>query len=99
MKFFNWFNSLGIPVVGHKIKWIDIIGHVFRVIDFDRDGTKIDQNGKVVSTTQVKPYGYLLVESPIMKKTIRLPIIHHDDFRLAASVFDDSNFNRTTKKI
>ncbi len=36
------------------------------------------------------PYGYLLVESPILNQPIRLPIIHRDDFLLAASVFDES---------
>ena len=31
----------------------------------------------------------MLAESPILNNRVRLPIIHRDDFLLAASVFDD----------
>jgi hypothetical protein len=74
--------------VGHDCEWIDIIGQVFRVLDFDRAGTII-QGNKVKAKTITKPYGYLLVESPVLNQPVRLPIVHRDDFLLAASVFDE----------
>jgi hypothetical protein len=39
-----------------------------------------------------EPYGYLLVSSPLLNGPAILPIIHRDDFWLAASVFDDPQF-------
>lgn len=78
-----------IPEIGREISWLDIVNQVFRVIQFDRSGTTIDQNYQVKAKTRFKPYGYLLVESPILNQKVRLPIIHRDDFLLAASVFDE----------
>ena len=71
-----------------SIAWIDIIGHAFHVLEFDRAGTKISPGNKVNAKSSFKPYGYLLVESPILNQPVRLPIVHHDDFLLADSVFD-----------
>jgi hypothetical protein len=78
-----------IPEIGHEISWADIVNHAFRVLEFDRGSTTIQQNGQVKAQGSFKPYGYLLVESPIMNQKVRLPIIHRDDFLLAASVSDE----------
>ena len=78
-----------IPEIGPDIKWIDIVGHVFRVLEFDRAGTIIGPDDTVKASSSFKPYGYLLVESPILSQPVRLPIVHRDDFFLAASVFDE----------
>jgi hypothetical protein len=77
------------PEIGREISWADIVRHVFRVFEFDRGGTTIGQNDQVKTLSPFKPYGYLLVESPILNQGVRLPIIHRDDFLLAASVFDE----------
>jgi hypothetical protein len=37
----------------------------------------------------ISQYFTLLVESPIMNQRLKLPIVHRDDFILAASVFDE----------
>ena len=79
------------PEIGRDISWADIVRQVFRVIEFDRADTTIDKSGTVHASTHSKPYGYLLVESPIMNQRVSLPIIHRDDFLLAASVFDEPN--------
>lgn len=78
-----------IPDIGREISWADIINHTFRVLKFDRNGTVIDQNNQVKARNSFEPYGFLLVESPILNNKVRLPIIHRDDFWLAASVFDE----------
>lgn len=77
------------PDIGREISWADIVNHVFRVLEFDRGNTTIEQNDQVKAQSSFEPYGYLLVESPIMNQKVRLPIIHRDDFLLAASVFDE----------
>lgn len=78
-----------IPEIGSEISWADIVCHVLRVLEFDRNGTTIGPNGQVEALSPSMPYGYLLVESPILNQKVRLPIIHRDDFLLAASVFDE----------
>jgi hypothetical protein len=78
-----------IPEVGREISWLIIVNHVFRVLEFDRSDTTIEQNNQVKAKSSFRPYGYLLVESPIMNQKVKLPIIHRDDFLLAASVFDE----------
>ena len=80
-----------VPEIGREISWADIVRQVFRVCEFDKTGTKIGQNGQIYAASPVSPYGYLLVESPILNQRVKLPIIHRDDFLLAASVFDDLN--------
>jgi len=75
--------------IGREISWAEIVNHVFRVLEFDRSGTTIGQNNKVKEQNYFKPYGYLLAESPILTPKVRIPIIHRDDFLLAASVFDE----------
>src|ERR1043166_6941537 len=78
-----------IPEVGREISWADIVGQVFKVLEFDRAGTTIGPNDKVSAPGMFTPYGYLLVESPILNQPASLPIVHRDDFLLAASVFDE----------
>jgi len=85
------------PVIGKAITWNYSIGMVFKVLEFLREGTIIKPNGKVKSRSIFRPYGYLLVEDPNYQEPILLPITHRDDFRLAASVYDDPQVvNRLT---
>ena len=77
------------PLIGRDIKWTDIVRHVFRVLEFDRAGTTVLADGTIKAATQHKPYGYLLVESPILNVKARLPIIHRDDFALATTAYDE----------
>lgn len=72
----------------------DLIAQVFRVVDFDRNGTTADEYGKVRARSMFKPYGYLKVESPHFGKILRIPIIHRDDFSLATFFFDDLDLIR-----
>ncbi len=67
----------------------ELINQVFRVVDFNRNGTTTDEHGRVHAKSIFKPYGYLTVESPESNKPIQLPIIHRDDFILATLFFDD----------
>jgi len=98
MSLFNWFGNKGVPEIGRSIKWIDIIGKVFLVKDFDRAGTIIDAQGNIRAKSNFKPYGYLYVESPIFTGAIKLPITHRDDFLLASSVYDDPKLSEQIKK-
>jgi hypothetical protein len=84
--------------VGKGIKWIDIVGQVCRVLEFDKGDTIIGPDNKVKATSSFKPYGYLLVESPIFNQPVRLPIVHRDDFLLAASVFDEPRLAEAIKE-
>lgn len=77
-----------IPDIGKEISWADIVNHTFRVLEFDRNNTVVDKNNQVKAKSSLQPYGYLLAESPILNNKVRIPIIHRDDFLLAASVFD-----------
>jgi hypothetical protein len=78
-----------VPEIGKEISWADIVNHTFRVLDFDRNETMIDENNQVKAKSKFQPYGYLLAESPILNNRVKLPIIHRDDFLLATSVFDE----------
>jgi hypothetical protein len=77
------------PVIGRDIPWTVIIGQVFRVRDFDPSDTTIGADDQVHAESIVRPYGYLLVESPILNQQTLLPICHRDDFLLASTVFDE----------
>ena len=77
-------------LIGKDIKWSDITRQVFRVLDFDRAGTRILEDETVEAKSSLTPYGYLLVESPILNLKARLPIVHRDDFTLATIAFDDA---------
>lgn len=78
-----------VPEIGKEISWVDVVNHALRVLEFDRNDTTIDQNNQVKAKSSSQPYGYLLAESPILNNKVRIPIIHRDDFLLAASVFDE----------
>ncbi len=86
------------PEIGREIQWTDIIRQVFRVLEFDRAGTTIGPGDTVKAASAVLPYGYLLVESPILNQPVRLPIVHRDDFLLAASVFDEPRLAEAVKE-
>jgi hypothetical protein len=86
-----------VPEIGKEISWADIVNHTFRVLDFDRNGTTVDENNQVKAKSRFQPYGYLLAESPILNNRVRLPIIHRDDFLLAASVFDEPKLTAMVK--
>ena len=77
------------PEIGRDIAWSDIIRHVFRVIEFDHAGTTVGPGDAVKAASQFSPYGYLLVESPILNQPVNLPIAHRDDFLLATTVLDE----------
>ena len=81
-----------VPEIGQEIPWEKIVNHIFRVLDFDRKGTTIDEKDHVKAQSSFEPYGYLIVESPILNQKAKLPIIHRDDFILAARVFDEPNW-------
>jgi hypothetical protein len=77
------------PEIGQEFSWSEIVHHTFRVIDFDKNGTKIGPNNQVIAKSKSNSYGYLLVESPIIRNfKVRLPIIHKDDFLIATYMFD-----------
>jgi hypothetical protein len=79
------------PFIGRDIMWQDIIRQVFRVIEFDRSDSVVETGDKVKSSSFLKPYGLLIVSSPIITEILAgLPIVHRDDFILANTVFDES---------
>jgi len=86
------------PEIGGDLKWTDIVRQVLRVLEFDRAGTIIGPGDTVKAASSSKPYGYLLVESPILNQPVRLPIVHRDDFLLAASVFDEPQLLEAVKE-
>ncbi len=76
------------PEIGKHLHWLKIVNHALRVLDLDRSGTTVDEDGQVKAKLPSRPYGYLIVESPILDSHVRLPIIHCDDFRLADMLVD-----------
>lgn len=79
-------------LVGKSFTWKESINLIFRIINFDRNGTIINSVGTVKAKSIFKPYGFLIVENPAFSKVIKLPILHKDDFLLADSIFGDPNF-------
>jgi hypothetical protein len=77
------------PEIGRELAWLDILSMAFRIVDFDRNGTVMTSSGDVRAKSPHEPYGYLRVESPTLNQPVSMPIIHRDDFMLAASVLDD----------
>jgi len=78
-----------IPLIGNEIAWSDVLSMVFLISHFDRNGTVITNFEDVKAKSQNEPYGYLIVVSPTLNQPVSLPIIHKDDFILAASVYDN----------
>lgn len=91
---FTYINSShakdGIPEIGQEISRKTIVNHAFKILEFDRNGTIIKLDNQIKAKSLFKPYGYLIVESPILGQRAKMPIIHRDDFLLAASIFDDT---------
>lgn len=87
------------PEIGRDIAWTDIVRHVFRVLEFDRAGTIVGPGDTIEAASSDTPYGYLRVESPILSEPGRLPIVHRDDFLLAASVFDEPQLLRAVEGV
>ena len=85
------------PEIGRDIASTGIVRHVFRVLEFDRAGTIIGPGDSVEAASAYSPYDYLRVESPILNQPGRLPIVHRDDFLLAASVFDEPQLLRAAE--
>ncbi len=92
MSFLNFFKKSEIALVGHNIKWGAIHKQVLRINEFDRNGTTIDTNRVVHAKSNFKPYGFLIVEWPIIIRKLKVPILHKDDFMLASSIFDNQLF-------
>lgn len=84
------------PEIGKQFKWNTIAGMIFNVLDFDMSDTYFDSFSQAQNDDFSKPYGYLIVQSPTISLTAKLPIIHRDDFMLAYTVFGD---NKLKKKI
>jgi len=80
-----------IPEIGVHISWSDILNHVFKVHDLDQNGTTVDEQGNVMALSPVEPYGYLLVESPILDNMVYLPINHSADFLLAVDLLGEDS--------
>ena len=74
-----------VPEIGKEISWADIVNHTFRVFEFDRNGTIVNENNQVKAKSSFQPYGYLMAESPILNNRVKMPIIHRDDFLLVAT--------------
>ena len=82
MGLFDFFKSKKLQVIGQHIIWENIVGKVFRIMQFERAGSVIDANGNIQVKRKLRPYGYLHVVSPDYKEPVLLPIIHKDDFLL-----------------
>lgn len=96
MRIFNLFRTeKKDPEIGKEISWRNSIHVVFKIIDFDNNGTQVDNNGKVEAKSLFKPYGYLTVSNPNYVKKYKLPIIHKDDYLLIEQYFT----NQQLKKI
>jgi hypothetical protein len=96
MGIFNLFKAkTNSKEIGKIISWYDSINMIFRIINFDDNGTKIDLNGIVKAKSLFKPYGYLAVTNPNSSEVYQLPIIHKDDYLLIEQFFTDPKFKKT----
>jgi hypothetical protein len=77
--------------IGQEISWIDIINHIFRILDFDNNGTIVEKDNQIKPKSLFEPYGYLLLESPILNVKAKLPIIRRQDFISVKKVFDNES--------
>jgi len=91
MSFFDLFKKQKseFHVAGKDSTWKEINNEVFRIVSFDRNDTYINSDGKVIAKSRLAPYGYLLVEWPIIERLVKLPIVHSNDFQLATFLFED----------
>lgn len=72
--------------IGVDITWRESINQVFRIVNFDNNGTKVNSDGSVKAKSQFKPYGYLTVTNPNTPDML-LPIVHKDDYVLIEDIF------------
>ncbi len=86
------------PVIGRDIPWTEIVRQVFQVLKFDRSTTTIQEDDTVKAANIHKPYGFLLVESPILNVKALLPIIHRDDFALVSTVYDEPKLAKVAEQ-
>ncbi len=98
MKLFNIFRKSEFALVGRDIKWDEINGEVFRINAFDQNGTIIDEGGQVHAKDNFSPYGFLIVEWPIIERRVNLPITHKDDFLLVSNIYDNPEALMTIKE-
>ena len=77
------------PVLGRDTSLEPVVRQVFRVLDFDKGHTSIDEAGCIHASSQFEPYAFLLVESPILNSRAKLAVLHATDFLLACTVFDE----------
>ena len=95
MGIFNLFKSKSKSnEIGKSISWRDSINMVFRIIDFDNNGTVIDSNGQVKAKSSFRPYGYLTVTNPNVHESYQMPIIHKDDYFLIEQYFNDPQYRK-----
>jgi hypothetical protein len=92
MKILKLFKSKKSNEIGKFISWKNSVDMIFKIIDFDTNGTTINELGQIKANSLTKPYGYLKVENPEFGCVLKLPITHKDDFFLASSIFSDPNF-------
>ena len=95
MRIFNLFKSNAKSnEIGKVISWKESINIVFKIIDFDNNGTVIDVNGNVKAKSSFKPYGYLTVTNPNVSENYQLPIIHKDDYFLIEQFFSNPQYRK-----
>lgn len=80
--------------IGKKISWKDSINIVFKIVDFDSNGTSVDHLGNVHSKNMYEPYGYLSVNNPNYTGVLKLPIIHKDDYLLVEQYFTNTQLKK-----
>lgn len=76
-------------IVGPSIPWGHLIGRVFEILEFDPHRTTFDSQGTAQAPSVSEPYGFLQVTAPDLANSFRLPIVHRDDFTLAAWAYED----------
>jgi hypothetical protein len=80
MSIFNFFKKTKDLEIGKVISWKESVNMLFKILDFDRNGTISDGSRNIKAKSMFVPYGYLLVENPNFTTKLKLPIIHKDDF-------------------
>ncbi len=68
----------GRTVIGQGIRWEDVKGQVFHVLDFTPNASV--EGGKVRANSRFTPYAMLTVESPVYQEPLTMPVLHRLDF-------------------
>lgn len=92
-------DKISMPQFGNQVSWNIAYKNVFKIVDFDRNGSVINEKGVVIAKSSFQPYGYLIVESPVLAESTRLPIIHRDDFLLASSIYGDEKLKEVIQDL